>query len=314
MSTAVAVGLDVGGTKLVGGAIDAGGTVLARSRRTTPGDGEGLMAVVADVVAELDPGGRLPVGVAIAGLIDRSGVFRYGPNVAARDLAVADRLAATLARPIVVVNDASAATVAEQRVGAASGLDDVVMFTLGTGVGGGVIARGRLVEGHHGMAGELGHVIVEDGGRRCPCGTAGCIEAYASGRAIEAAARARFEGGAPEIVARATPLTGRAVVAAARAGVPEAVDVLEEAGRWLGVAIASMVSAFDPGMVVVGGGAGVATAPWVLPAARASLAERLLGRGWRAQAPIEAAALGDDAGTIGAAILALDPSGAGVHR
>lgn len=314
MSDPVAVGLDVGGTKLVGCTIDAGGRVLARARRTTPQDGEGLMSTVDAVVGELDPGGRLPVGVAIAGLIDQAGVFRYGPNVAARDLPVADRLATTLARPVMVVNDASAAAVAEQRAGVAAGFDDVVMFTLGTGVGGGVIARGRLVEGHHGMAGELGHVIVEDGGRHCPCGTAGCIEAYASGRAIEAAARARFEGGTPDIIDPATPLTGRAVVAAAEAGVAEAIEVLEEAGRWLGVAIASMVSAFDPGIVVVGGGAGVATARWVVPAARASVAERLFGRGWREPVTIEPAALGDDAGMIGAAMLALDPSGAGVHR
>lgn len=314
MSSEVAIGLDIGGTKLAGAAVDAEGKVLARARRTTPSDGEGLMSAVAAVVAELDAEARLPVGVAIAGLVDRSGVFRYGPNVAARDLAVADRLSRTLARPIVVVNDASAAAVAEQRVGVASGYDDVVMFTLGTGVGGGVIAAGRLVEGHHGMAGELGHVIVEDGGRRCPCGNAGCVEAYASGRSIEAAARARFEGGSPDIVEPATPLTGRAVVAAARAGVVEAIEVLEEAGRWLGVAIASMVSAFDPGIVVVGGGAGMATAPWVVPAARASVAERLFGRGWREPVRIEPAALGDDAGTIGAALLALDPTGAGVHR
>jgi glucokinase len=314
MSVTSAVGIDVGGTKLVGGAIDAVGTVHARARRTTPGDGDALMAILDEMVAELDPDGTAPVGVAIAGLVDRDGVFRYGPNVAARDLAVADRLAATLARPIVVVNDASAATVAEQRIGAAAGLDDVVMFTLGTGVGGGVIAHGRLVEGHHGMGGELGHLIVEDGGRRCPCGTAGCLEAYASGRAIEAAARARFEGGAAEIVTPATPLTGRAVVAAAQAGVADAIAVLEEAGRWLGVAIASMVSALDPGMVVVGGGAGVATAPWVLPAARASADERLFGRGWREPVRVEPAALGDDAGMIGAALLAFDPNGAGVHR
>lgn len=312
--SAIAVGIDIGGTKLAAGAVEAGGRVLARTRRTTPQESEALVGAIVEVVAELDPEAGLPVGVAIAGLIDRTGRFRYGPNVAARDLPLADRLASSLGRPLMVVNDASAATVAEQRVGAAAGLDDVVMFTLGTGVGGGVIVRGRLVEGHQGMAGELGHVIVEEGGRPCPCGTLGCIEAYASGRAIETAARAAFEGvpvGAP---VPATPLTGRAVVAAAEAGVAEAIAVLEDAGRWLGVAIASMVSALDPAIVVVGGGAGVATAPWLLPAARRSAAERLLGRGWRDPVTVVAAALGDDAGLVGAALLARDPSDAGVHR
>jgi glucokinase len=312
----VAIGVDVGGTKLAAGAVSAEGTVVRRTRRQTPaGDADALLSTIVAVVEELLAGGpALPVGVAIAGLVDRQGRVRYGPNIGVRDLPLADLAARALAVPIALVNDASAAVLGEQRVGGAVGHEDVVMFTLGTGVGGGVMVAGRLVEGHDGLAGELGHVIVEDGGRRCPCGTLGCLEAYASGRAIEALAHERFTGERVAMLPPATPLTGRAVVDAARSGVAEAEAVLGDVGRWLGVAIASMVAALDPSIVLVGGGAGVATAPWVLPAARESAQERLFGRGWRAMVPVEAAALGDDAGLIGAALLAAGPDGTGVRR
>lgn len=316
MADPVAIGIDVGGTKLAAGAVAPDGTVVRRTRRDTPaGDASALLATLRAVVDELVADGPpLPVGIAIAGMVDRQGRVRYGPNIGVRDLPLADVAATTFGVPVAVLNDASAAVVGEQRVGAAVGHDDVAMFTLGTGVGGGLIVGGRLVEGADGLACELGHVIVEDGGRRCPCGNRGCLEAYASGRAIEAAAHERFTGEHVETLAPATPLTGRAVVDAARSGVADAQAVLAEVGRWLGVAVASIVAALDPSLVLVGGGAGVATAPWVLPAARASLDERLFGRAWRTPVPIEAAALGDDAGLIGAAILATEPDGAGVHR
>ncbi|MEX0834963.1 MAG: ROK family protein, partial [Nitriliruptor sp.] len=190
--------------------------------------------------------------------------------------------------------------------GAARGRDEVVMFTLGTGVGGGVVSGGQLRQGAHGFGGELGHVIVEEGGRPCPCGNRGCIEAYASGTAIALAARDRLvDPDRPSTLRDATDLTGRAVTEAAQVGDALAQSVLVDVGRWLGVAAASVVNALDPEVILIGGGAAEATAPWVLPAAERALGERVLGRNLRPLPPFELATLGDDAGMVGAAMLAL---------
>jgi glucokinase len=310
----VAIGIDVGGTKLVAATVAADGTVLDRQRRETPArDATSLVDTLRRCIGELGGGGdRLPVGVGIAGLVSHEGEVRYGPNIGVRDLPLARELAAAAGGPVTVINDASAATFGEQRVGAGRGHEHLLMFTLGTGVGGGVVVGGEVVVGHGGLAGELGHVIVDEGGRACPCGNRGCVEAYASGTSIGLIARERLVDLSVESTLRdETELTGRTVTQAALGGDDFARGVLVEAGHWLGVAAGSLVNVLDPALILVGGGAAVQTSRWVLPAAEAALAEHLIGSPWRTAPPLELAALGDDAGMVGAALLAAERAGRG---
>lgn len=303
----VALGIDIGGTKLVAATVAADGTVLNRHRRATPAhDAAQLVAAIRELIEELGP--QLPVGVGIAGLVTPDGHILYGPNIGIRELPLRELLDDATTRTLTVVNDASAAALGEQRAGAARGHRDVVLFTLGTGVGGGLVVDGRLVVGRHGFAGELGHVIVHEGGRPCPCGNRGCIEAYASGTSIGAIARDRLadDRDHASVLRDDEVVDGRAVTRGALAGDELAKEVLVEVGRWLGVAAANLVNAVDPSVVLVGGGAALATSRWVLPAAQAACDERLVGSAFREPVPIELAALGDDAGMVGAAMLAAD--------
>jgi glucokinase len=306
VSTPVAIGIDIGGTRLRAATVGADGTILERTHQPTPADDAvGLVRATRRVITQL--GGDLPVGVGIAGLVTHDGEVRYGPNIGVRDLPFASELASATTAPVVVINDASAAALGEQRAGAAAGFRDAVLFTLGTGVGGGIVVGGRLLVGSHGFGGELGHVVIAEGGRRCPCGNRGCVEAYASGTAIGLSARERLVDPSIETVLRdRDDLTGVVVTEAARDGDAFAAEILDEVGRWLGVAISTVVNALDPEIVLVGGGAARPTAPWVLPAAREAAAVRLVGSAWRELPPIELAELGDDAGTVGAALHAAD--------
>lgn len=306
---AIAIGIDVGGTHLraalVGHAGLAGPVIKSPSAVHDPA------ALVAGIVGALDAfqqsGHRmLPVGLGMAGLVDREGVLHYGPNVGVRAVPLLEHIQAALGsdRVVRVMNDGSAAVVGEHRVGVARGHRDVVMFTLGTGVGGGVIVDDRLLEGGHGFAGELGHLIIQQGGRDAPSGVAGTVEAYASGSAFAREADDARSSGVPG--ARRADAPG--VVAAAELEEPWALTVLERVGARLGVAIASVAAVVDPSIVVVGGGAGEAASSFLLPAARRSFAQHLLGADHRPHPPIVAAGLGDDAGVIGAALSAWDAS------
>lgn len=306
MSDPVAVGIDIGGTKLVAAAVTAEGEVVARDRRRTPiGDVVGLFDLLTDLAGTLGPG--LPVGVGVAGIVGAAGELVYAPNLRLRSVPIAASLGEALGVPVAVGNDANVALYGEARVGSARGAAHAVMFTLGTGVGGGVLVDGRPVLGRTGYAGELGHLIVEEGGRLCPCGNRGCIEAYASGTAIGVLAQERLDAGASSelsTVASTGLVTGKDVGAAATRGDEFARSVLRDVGGWLGVAVASIVNALDPEIVVVGGGASTENAGFVLPAAASAARERLLGAPHREPPPIVLAELGDDAGMIGAALLA----------
>lgn len=298
-----AVGVDVGGTHLRGAVVGRGGALgPVRRRRSRTADGAALVADVAAAADDLDPSGSLPLGVGMAGLVDRDGRFLYGPNVGVRDLPLAADLRTATGRAVTVLNDATAAVVGEHRLGAARGHDDVVMLTLGTGVGGGLVVGGRLVHGAHGLAAELGHVIIDDGGRDAPSGIAGTLEGYVAGGAVERAAAAAAARGVPG--ARAVDAVG--VLAAAAAGEGWATTLLAEAGHRLGVGLASLVNALDPGVVVIGGGFGTAAAALLLPAAERALATHVLGGSHRRLPVVRVAALGDDAGLLGAGLAALD--------
>ncbi|HUG83882.1 MAG TPA: ROK family protein [Euzebya sp.] len=305
-----AVGVDVGGTKILSGLINAEGTVLATARRATPKDGPTLVTEIEAAVREVSAGHdtALPVGCGFPGLVTRDGLTRYGPNIALREYPLRDALRERLATPIVVVeNDANAAAWAEFVVGAGRSVrDTMVMFTLGTGVGGGLIVGGRLHRGAHGFAGELGHVVLEVGGQPGPSGVDGELEAYSSGSAVvrmgrEAHAAGRWVG---------TPLEGplapdgEAITRAARDCVAPAVAIMDSVGRYLGIGAAAFINALDPEMIVVGGGA-AAAGELVLGPARKALTAHVLGSAHRPEVPMVSAELGPEAGMIGAGLLAL---------
>lgn len=310
MTATATIGVDLGGTKLAGAALGPDGQVLRRGRVTTPRDDPAaLVDAVVDLVRELGEG--VPVGVGAAGIIDRSGTVRYAPNLGVSALPLGDLLGDRLGVPVLVRNDATVALYGEWRAGAGRGVDDVVMLTVGTGVGGGALLGGRLVDGANGLAGELGHIIVHEGGRLCPCGNAGCLEAYASGTAIERRARSRIRGGGVTSVLAERPdeIVGRAITDAAAADDAFAIEILAEAGSWLGVGIATLVNAFDPARVLVGGGAGANAGELLLSSARRSARDRTMGAPHRELPDIVLADLGDDAGVVGAGLLALSEIG-----
>ncbi|MGH8897937.1 MAG: ROK family protein [Egibacteraceae bacterium] len=308
----LAIGVDVGGTKLAAGLVAAHGGIRYRVRRETPGEPEAILAEIVDVVAEIEDhhaARGLPVGVGLAAIIDGDGVARYAPNLPLIDRPVLDELRRGLDRTAVTVdNDANVAAWGEYRVGAGTGAaSSLLMLTVGTGVGGGLVLDGRLVRGARGFAGEFGHILVDEGGPRCACGNRGCLEALASGTAIGRVAREALAAGAvpPDSALRQLQeVTGKAVTVAAQAGDRFAVELLARCGFWLGVGIASLVNALDPEIVVVGGGA-MQAGQLLLKPALAATADRLTGAGHRPAPPVVRAQLSDDAGLVGAALLAL---------
>ncbi len=310
MTHEVAVGIDVGGTKVVAGVVHNDGRVTERVRVASPqGDGRAIVDEIVRVIRGLDRP-DLPIGIGMAGIVGRDGTLRHSPNHGVDDVPISAWVRDELDSAPIVLNDATAALWAEHRFGAARGRRSVVMVTLGTGVGGGLMIDGNLVEGANGFAGEFGHIIVDAGGRPCFCGNTGCLETYASGTAIgKTAAQWLAEGrGTKSTLARpgpdVAPITGKGVTDAALAGDDFARDVLREAGRWLGIGLVGLVAAIDPELVVVGGGASVHAAPWVLGEARKVLGERLIGAKHRPIPDVVLAQLGDDAGMIGAGTLA----------
>jgi glucokinase len=313
-----AIGVDIGGTKVAAGLVDASGVVLARARRLTPSlDPLAVRSTVAEVVAELrDAGAALDappvaVGVGAAGFVDgyRARVV-FAPHLAWRDEPLRDAVAADVGLPVVVENDANAAAWAEYRFGAGRGEPRLVCVTLGTGIGGGIVTGGRLERGRWGMAGEFGHMVVVPDGRRCECGNRGCLEQYASGNVLGREARAMAAAGSLAVAgmlerAKGDPdgLVGEVVTTAAHEGDRAAVELLEQVGHWLGVGLANLAAALDPGLFVIGGGVSAAGEQLLEPA-RHAFARHLTGRGFRPLAGIVAAALGPEAGLVGAADLA----------
>ncbi|GAA4872697.1 ROK family glucokinase [Serinicoccus chungangensis] len=320
----LAVGVDVGGTHVKAGLVDAQGRVTSEARRRTPVRTAAPATVedlVVEVVQELlqqvpsDVRDLVPVGVGAAGFVDADrGRVVFAPHLSWRDEPLRDALTARLGRPVVLDNDAHAAAWAEHRFGAAQGESHLVVLTLGTGIGGAILTHGRLQRGRHGLAGEFGHQQVVPGGLRCECGNQGCWEQYASGRALARLAREVLRvGGPPAAALRAAgpdgDVTGEHVWRAARDGDPSSRRILAEVGRWLGAGLAGVVGSLDPGTVVIGGGVSLA-GDLLLDPARETLAGTLVGRGHRPVPPVLAARLGQRAGLVGAADLARHPDGA----
>lgn len=318
MSRRLAIGIDIGGTKVAGGLVDVDGNITHRARRDTPHRSKSPSVVedtIVEVVAELmqivGAGSVAAVGIGAAGFVaaDRATVV-FAPHLSWRHEPLREALQKRVAVPIFVDNDANAAAWAEWKFGAAQGESHLMMITLGTGIGGGILIDGQVQRGRFGIAGEFGHMQVVPGGHRCECGNRGCWEQYASGNALVREARSLFSANSPlasdlfdRVEGIPANLTGPLITAAARDGDPTACELIAEIGNWLGVGIANLAAAFDPGTFVIGGGLSAA-GDLLLSSARETFKRQLTGRGYRPEARIVVAELGNDAGLIGAADLA----------
>ena len=311
------IGIDVGGTKIAAGVVDEHGAIIARTHRETPADStDATAAAICDAAAELIANHAVEaVGIGAAGFVssDRSTVL-FAPNLAWRDEPLGARVTEQLKVPVVVENDANAAAWGEFAFGAAKDVEDMVCITVGTGIGGGVVIEGEMLRGAHGVAAELGHMRVVPGGHRCGCGSRGCLEQYASGKALVREGRAQAESGSLAAVQMLSvcgitdpaELTGPMITDAAVQGDPCAVELLDDLGRWLGEGVASLATIFDPSLVVIGGGVSAAK-DLIMKSAVQAFEKVLPAKANRPHAPFTLAELGNDAGLIGAADLARRP-------
>lgn len=294
------IGVDVGGTKVLAVRVSAAGQVEDVATRPMPGRSAPEPEVeqaVADAAADVAAGtAPRAIGVSVAGLVDRAGErYLFGAHLPWRDAPLRRRLAERTGRQVVLENDANCAAYAELRAGAARGVDSALLVTIGTGIGGALVLDRRLVRGAHGLAGEFGHMQVVPDGLACECGLSGCWEQYCSGRALERVTR----------VALGKHRDGPEVAAMAAAGDEVARQAFATVGTWLGVGVAGLVSAFDPELVVVGGGVS-AVGDLLLDPARAALRGALQGTDHRPVPALVPTELGPEAGAIGAALLARD--------
>ena len=312
MGDAATIGIDVGGTKCLGVVLDAGGEVVIEHRVATPRNADALLDAVHSVATTLlsKAGSVSGVGVGVPGLVDRRGVLRFAPNLPGiTELPVGPGTSQRLAPiPVVVDNDATCAGWAETVQGAARGCGNVLLATLGTGIGGGLVVEGRVIRGANGFAGEIGHVVVDPRGPLCPCGQRGCWERFASGSGLgwmgrEAAQAGRLDAAVQRAGGDAEAVRGEHVTAAAAAGDEQALDVMARFGWWVALGLANLSNILDPERIVVGGGM-VEAGEVLLAPTRRSFAELVEGVAHRPEIGIVAAALGERAGAVGAALLA----------
>jgi len=307
------IGVDVGGTKIAAGAVDVLGRIVRSAGCPTPAESAGAVeTAIVDLVDQVRA--DLPVeavGIGAAALVDasRSRVV-FAANIGWEDEPLGERVAARTGLPTVVENDANSAAWAEFRFGAGRGWDDLALVVIGTGVGGGSVVAGSLVRGAHGAAGEIGHVQVVADGRACGCGQVGCLEQYASGRALLRVARELAQDhpqGASTLLGlgdgTVAGIDGPHVAEAARRRDALALAVFEEVGRHLGHGLAQLSAVLDPGCFLLGGGVSEA-GDLLLDPTRRSYVQSLVARRHRVPAEIRCAELGNAAGLIGAADLA----------
>jgi glucokinase len=290
------IGVDVGGTKILAGVVGREGTVVAHREHPTPVDSEavfldGLEAAVRELLDE----SVVAVGIGVPSRIDqRAGIAIGSVNIPLVDVPLRDLMHERLGLPVAIENDANAAAIAEWKAGAARGAHDVVMLTLGTGVGGGLILAGKPYRGSIGAGAELGHIVIVHDGVVCSCGGRGHLESYVSGKAADALARETFGPAAD----------AHRLVRLANEGDARARELMTEIGRKLGSGIASLINTFDPELVVVGGGF-AAAGDLLLAPARELLAREAL-QPMRDEVRVVRAELGTSAGMIGAAMVAFE--------
>lgn len=307
------VGVDVGGTKIAAGVVDENGEVLTSMKRTSPAaERSEIIRVIGEMVNELAAQHEVvSVGIGAAGFINANrNTITYGTNLDWTGEDLGDRIHELCGLPVVVENDANAAGWAEARFGAAKGKDNALVVTLGTGVGGAIVANGQLLRGGAGFAAEVGHITSVPGGRPCGCGRLGCLERYASGTALGVSGRelAHFR---PDYGARMIELaggdvdkvTGKCVTGAAREGDAAALSCYADLGYRLGVGLADLCAILDPEVIVLAGGLTEA-GDILLEPTRKAFNELLTAGEHRPEIPIVIAQCGQAAGLVGAADLA----------
>ena len=314
MTPRLGIGLDIGGTKVLGAIVDDTGAVIEEHRVPSPtGTWAGLLAAIEDTIGELR-GRRADiacVGIGAAGMVDLDGAIHYAPNVPAfRSTTVRADVDAAVGLPTVVDNDANVAAYAEARFGAARGMKDALVITLGTGIGGGVIVNGQVLRGAHGFAAEVGHFQLDPNGPMCACGERGHWEAMASGTALGVMAQAAARRGQLAAVLAAAggdpdAIRGPHVSAAGHAGDAEALALIDQYAFNVAIGLVGLANIFDPGVIAIAGGL-VNDGELFLGPIRTHFLGHVEGSVHRPTPEIVPATLGERAGVIGAAILALD--------
>lgn len=287
-------GIDIGGTKLLGLAIDEQGNVRGEHRVPTPNTADAVIEAICHVARTVAPDAKA-VGIGLAGLITRDGHIRVSPHlpfIAGHD--VVGRVATTLGISAILDNDANVAAWGEARAGAGRGVDDLVLITLGTGIGSGIVCNGRLVRGHHGFGGEAGHMIVERGGPQHVTGLPGPWEMFGSGTAL--GHLVRDAGLGP---------SGEALLPLVAAGDAKGLAVLDRFAREVAVGMTGVIDLLDPRVVLLGGGVSDLGEP-LRAAVERHLQSLLIAASYRTDLRIELATLGERAGAIGAALLAAE--------
>ena len=307
------IGVDLGGTKLLAGAVDADLAIHHRTNRPIYGlDQDGLVQMIADAVQEIRTavgGGIEAIGFGIPCTFDaRTGMAVQAANAPLHDIAFHEVMAELTGLPVAVDNDANCAVLCEARVGAAAGCSEVVLLTLGTGIGGGLLLGGEVYRGWIGGGAEMGHITVDMNGPPCQsnCPNYGCLETVCSGtalvRLVSVAVARRPDTALGYALEEGRELTGPLVTEMAQAGDPVAVDCIAEIGRRLGIGVASLVNIFNPEVVVIGGGVSAAGDLLLDPARE--VASRFVLPGVGTETTIRLARRGGEAGVVGAALLA----------
>lgn len=309
------IGIDLGGTHVRIAHVDAGGEIRHDVRAETPDGWDAVLATVVDGVHEVVAAATADgvtvgaVGFGIAAIVDNDGVARYAPNLPGFiNVPIRDQLVAATGLPTVVDNDANVAAWGELAHGAARGIDHALVLTLGTGIGGGIILNGRVYRGAHGFAAEVGHWQFDPRGRTCACGQPGHWEAWASGTGLGTLAREyAARGDAPTVLARAggdvDTVTGLHVGAGALAGDADALAILDQYADYVAIGFAGLANILDPEVIVVSGGL-INLGDVLIERIRARFPQRIEAPDYRPAIPIVAATLGEQAGVIGAAVLA----------
>lgn len=311
----ISIGIDLGGTAIKAGLVDGTGTILIKGSRPT-GAKRGHEAVIRDMAElALDMMRRYgaslddidSVGIGIPGVIDESGVVPFLTNLSWRDVPLIRLFRALIDKPVYVENDATIAGFAESIVGASAGTRISAFVTLGTGVGVGIVIGGAPFSGAHGVGGEIGHTIIQMGGELCTCGNRGCWERYASASAMIRMGRERMALNPQGMIAQKAAqdpenVTAKLVMDCAKAGDAGALDVFDEYVRYLAAGLVNLINVYDPEIIALGGGLSAA-GDFLLEAVRKKLPELIFYK-TMPYARVELATLGNDAGLIGAALLA----------
>jgi glucokinase len=311
--TALAVGVDLGGTKISAGLVDDAGKIHERNELPSDiDDAAGVIAQIAELVSRLSVEGVTGVGIGAAGIVDHAtGHYFYGPNTGLRDFDLAKLASEAVRLPVQIDNDANCAAWAEHRFGVGRGCSNFICVTLGTGIGGGFVVAGKPYRGAHGGAAEIGHMLIEPDGPLCGCGRHGCWEQLASGLALERMALEGINAHDDSLLTEhyhAGRIRGPAITKAAREGDAFARQLCDTLARWIGLGLGSLVNILEPERIAIAGGV---VRDWDLfaPGAETAMLEQMEADSRRPHPELLAAELGPDAGIVGAALLMLEDLG-----